>query len=53
MRIVIELTDKEAKEVVDNKEGVDLILQFLKDEVKRIETFEGNEYHSNITLKTV
>lgn len=53
MRIIIEVTEQEAKEIVDNKDGVDLILLFLKDEIDRIENFEGNEYKSNITIKTV
>jgi hypothetical protein len=52
MRIVIEVSEKEAEQICNNKEGVDIILNFLKEEVNRIETFEGNEYKSNIIIKT-
>ena len=49
MKIVIELTKKEVREL--SPLDADKILGIIKSEVNKIETFEGEHYDSNISIK--
>ncbi len=49
MKIIIELTQKEVREL--NPLDADKILDIIKSEISKIETFEGDRYDSNISIK--
>jgi len=52
MRLVVEVNAKESKEICEH-DGADKILKFLKDEIERIESSEGDSYKSSISIRTI
>ncbi len=53
MRIIIEASKKESKEICESDNGAQIIVDFIKEEIKRIEEFEGDMYKSSISIRTV